>query len=139
MKKYRISYYAGLALSLLAGLWHFFVPRMFQWYDYIPGQYDNLIVAIDWVNFCFSAFLFGLSLLLLLWGGKVFALNREALTVYGFLAVIWMLRVGLAIVEPWPLEPVAWAAYGQFAASVLIALMLAVPLVKLLRALRRNA
>ncbi len=96
-------------------------------------------MGIDWVNFCFSAFLFGLSLLLLLWGGKVFALNREAVTVYGFLTVIWLLRVGLAIVEPWPLEPIAWAAYGQFAASALIALMLAVPLVKLLRALRRNA
>ncbi len=33
MKKYRISYYAGLALSLLVGLWHFFVPWMFRWYD----------------------------------------------------------------------------------------------------------
>ena len=137
MKKYRISYYAGLTLSLLVGLWHFFVPWMFQWHAYIP--YDNLIVGADWVNFCFSAFLFGLSLLLLLWGGKVFARNREAVTVYGFLTVIWILRVGLAIVEPWPLEPVAWAAYGQFAASVLIALLLAVPLVKLLRTLRRNA
>ena len=139
MKKYKVCYCIGLTLSLLVGLWHFFVPWMFRWHAYIPSQYGNLIVGIDWTNFCFSAFLFGLSLLLLLWGGKVFALNREALTVYGFLAVIWLRRVGLAIVEPWPLEPIPWAAYGQFAASVLIALMLAVPFVKLLCALQRNA
>lgn len=138
MKKYRICYYTGLALSLLVGLWHFFVPWMFQWHAYIPDQYENLIVAVDWLNFCFSAFLFGLSLLLLLWGGKVFARNREAVTVYGFLTVIWILRVGLAIVEPWPLKPIPWAAYGQLAASVFIAVLLTVPLVKLLCTLRRD-
>ena len=28
-------YYITLAVSALVGLWHFFVPTMFQWYDYL--------------------------------------------------------------------------------------------------------
>lgn len=131
MKKHRISYCAGMGLSLLVGLWHFLVPWMFRWYSYIPGQYANLIVGIDWTNLCFSLLLSGMSLLLPIWNKKVFAGNGEALVLYGFMAVVWVFRVALAIVEPWPLEPVAWAAYAQFAGAAAIMLLLLVPLVKL--------
>ncbi len=43
----KATYYATLAISAAVGLWHFFVPTMFQWYDYLPLQYHNLIVGID--------------------------------------------------------------------------------------------
>ena len=131
MKKYRILYCVGMALSLLVGLWHFFVPWMFQWYSYIPCQYENLIVGIDWTNLCFSLFLTGISLLLLIWNKKVFAGCKEVLILYGFMALVWIFRVALAIVEPWPLEPIAWPAYAQFAGAVLIAVLLLVPLIRL--------
>ncbi len=54
MEKARcILYYVSLGFSALVGLWHFFVPRMFRWYDYLPMQYKNLIVGIDYTNYCF--------------------------------------------------------------------------------------
>jgi len=40
----QILYVLGLVLSGLVGIWHFFVPAMFQWYNYIPNEYQNLIV-----------------------------------------------------------------------------------------------
>ena len=62
MKKgIRILYFTTVVISALVGLWHFFVPWMFQWYDYLPMQYENLIVGIDYTNYCFSLLLFGLS------------------------------------------------------------------------------
>ena len=75
---------------------------------------------------------------MLLWGRKVFALNREAVTVYGGLTFVWLFRVALAIIEPWPLEPVAFPAYLQFARAVLIMVLLLIPLIKVLALLRKQ-
>ncbi len=115
---------------MLVGLWHFFVPTMFQWYDYLPMQYENLVVGIDYTNSCFSALLCGGSLLLLLWGKRAFTDNKESKELYFFYTIIWLLRAALATwIEPWPLEPVAWAAYLQLIMSDLLAVcMLAMSL-----------
>lgn len=119
-------YYGPLAFSCAVGVWHFFVPRMFGWYDYLPMEYENLIVGIDWTNFCFSALLAGVSLLLLLWGRRALAGNREAGELYWFLSAVWVFRSCLALfLEPWPLEPVPWAAIAQLVLSCAVtALML---------------
>ena len=82
MKKYQVMYYAGAAISLLVGLWHFTVPWMFGWASYI--SYETLVVPINYVNLCFSFLLSGLSLTVILWGKKVFAQNPEAFYLYGF-------------------------------------------------------
>ena len=116
----------------MVGVWHFFVPWLYQWYTYIPQEYQNLIVGIDYTNLCFSLLLFGSSFILLLWGKKVFARNKEALTIYGFITLVWLFRVGLTVIEPWPLEPIAWAAYLQAAATALILLLLLLPFIRLL-------
>lgn len=130
MKTVKVFYYLGTALSLLIGIWHFFVPWMFGWHSYIPSQYKNLIVSIDWVNLCFSLLLSGLSLLLILWGKKVFSGNAEAITLFGFLTFVWIFRVFIAIVIPVPLEPIAEVAYGQLAGSVIIAALMIVSFFK---------
>ena len=91
MKKYQVMYYAGTAISLLVGLWHFIVPWMFGWASYIP--YETLVVPINYVNLCFSVLLSGLSLTVILWGKKVFAQNPEAFYLYGFLLALWLFRV----------------------------------------------
>ena len=57
MKNYQVMYYAGAAISLLVGLWHFTVPWMFGWASYIP--YETLVVPINYVNLCFSFLLSG--------------------------------------------------------------------------------
>ena len=132
MKTIKITYYVGLTLSLCVGIWHFFVPAMFQWYTYIPSQYENLIVGIDWTNFFFSLLLTGLSLLLILFGKKVFAKNREVLAFYGLMVFTWLWRVLITFIVPWPLEPIAWAAYGQQIAAILIFILQLIPLIFLI-------
>lgn len=126
MKAAKGFYFAGLILSLLVGIWHFFVPAMFQWSSYIPAEYENLIVGINWTNYFFSLLLTGLSAILLYWSRKVFAGSREAFFIFGFMVFVWLNRALIGFVYPWPLEPVPAAAIGQLAAAILIfALLLA--------------
>jgi hypothetical protein len=108
---------------MLVGLWHFFVPYLYNWYDYLPMQYENLIVGIDYTNLCFSALLFGSSLVLIILAKSIFRLNYETIVFYTFLSLVWVFRACLAtFIEPWPLEPIPAAAIGQLIGSVILAL-----------------
>ncbi len=132
-------YYITLVTSALVGLWHFFVPWMFQWYDYLPMQYENLIVGIDYTNYCFSLLLFGLSVMLIILGKRALGLNREVIYFYYFLTVVWLFRACLAsFIEPWPLEPIPAAAIGQLIASNLLAVLMVVVSVCFYRAVKKR-
>lgn len=125
MKKLKGVYYFTVITSMLVGLWHFFVPYMFQWYDYLPMQYENLIVGIDYTNYCFSALLFGLSLLLAILGKRALNLNSEVVIFYSFLTIVWVIRASLAsFIEPWPLDPIPAAAIGQLVAADVLAILM---------------
>ena len=137
MKKgIKILYYISVVISALVGLWHFFVPWMFQWYDYLPMQYENLIVGIDYTNYCFSLLLFGLSVILILLGRRALAMNREVICFYFFLTVVWIFRA--CFIEPWPLQPIPAAAIGQLIASDALAVMMIVVSVCFIKELRRK-
>lgn len=135
----KFLYYFTTILSAMVGFWHFFVPWMFRWYDYLPMEYENLIVGIDYTNYCFSLLLFGLSLLLVILGKRALALQKEVIVFYGFLTVVWVFRAMLAtFLEPWPLEPIPAAAVGQLVASDGLALLMVVVTVGFMRKMRRK-
>ena len=139
-KGLQILYYVSVVISALVGLWHFFVPWMFQWYDYLPTQYRNLIVGIDYTNYCFSLLLFGLSVMLIMLGKRALAMNREVIYFYFFLTVVWIFRACLAsFIEPWPLQPIPAAAIGQLIASDALAVMMIVVSVCFVRELKRKS
>ncbi len=125
LKFKKVLYYSTLVFSLAIGIWHFFVPLMFEWYKYLPMEYENLIVGIDWTNYCFSALLTGVSLILLIWGRRAFKGSKETKELYLFLTIIWVFRACLALfIEPWPLQPVLWAAILQLVLSCLCAIFM---------------
>lgn len=138
-KSARFLYYFTVIMSALVGLWHFFVPRMFQWYDYIPAQYENLIAGVDYVNYCFSLLLFGLSALLAVLGKRALALHGEVIVFYIFLTAVWVFRAMLStFIEPWPLEPVPAAAIGQLIATDVQTALMAVMTGIFAREIRKN-
>ena len=140
MKKgIRILYFITVVISALVGLWHFFVPWMFQWYDYLPMQYENLIVGIDYTNYCFSLLLFGLSVMLIMLGKRALTMNHEVIYFYFFLTVVWIFRACLAsFIEPWPLQPIPAAAIGQLIASDVLAVLMLIMSVFFLKHLREK-
>ena len=112
---------------------------MFHWYDYLPMQYENLIVGIDYTNYCFSLLLFGLSAVLILLGKKALTMNREVICFYFFLTVVWIFRACLAsFIEPWPLQPIPAAAIGQLIASDALAVTMIVVSVCFIKGIRRD-
>ncbi|NLZ37626.1 MAG: hypothetical protein GX897_09180 [Clostridiales bacterium] len=130
----KVLYYFTLSISMLVGLWHFFVPHMFDWYSYLPMQYESLIVGIDYTNYCFSALLFGSSLVLILLGKSALSLNFETVVFYTFLTAVWVFRACLStFIEPWPLEPVPAAAIGQLIGALVLAVLMMVVTVSLWR------
>ena len=103
-------------------------------------EYENLIVGIDYANYCFSLLLFGLSLMLILLGRKALSLNKDVLYFYYFLTLVWIFRAFLAsFIEPWPLQPIPAAAIGQLIASDVLALMMVVESASLFLALKTKS
>jgi hypothetical protein len=102
----RALYYIGLGLSFAVGIWHFAAPYLYGWYSYIPDAPQEIIVSIDYVNYFFSLLLAGLSLLMMFFYKEVMSgKNRVAVAVYGFLVFVWLNRVIITFVEPWPNNP----------------------------------
>ena len=65
--------------------------------------------------------------MLIFFGKKALAMNREVVYFYFFLTVVWIFRACLAsFIEPWPLQPIPAAAIGQLAASDVLAVMMVV-------------
>ncbi|MBO5121706.1 MAG: hypothetical protein J6B99_00925 [Oscillospiraceae bacterium] len=102
-------------------------------------QYENLIVGIDYTNYCFSLLLFGLSVMLIILGKQALDLNKEVIYFYYFLTVVWLFRACLAtFIEPWPLEPIPAAAIGQLAASDILAALMILVSVCFIKAVKRR-
>jgi hypothetical protein len=90
----------GSAASIGFGIWHFFVPGLWNWYSYIDPSATELVVAIRAINvfFSLSLVLFGLMNLLLAYGPG--DSRYAALVVLGATCVLWSARVVMQIAYP---------------------------------------
>ena len=58
-------------------------------------------------------------------------MRYEVKELYFFLTIVWIFRACLAtFIEPWPLDPVPWAAILQLVLSDLLAVMMVVISIK---------
>jgi hypothetical protein len=60
----------GSSASIGFGIWHFFVPKAWNWYSYIDANATELVAAIRAINvfFSLSLVLFGIVNILLIYG-----------------------------------------------------------------------
>jgi hypothetical protein len=96
----KILYLFGLFLSMVIGIWHFTVPYFYKWYSYIPEAPIEIIRSIDWINYFFSLFLTGMSIILIVYKNKIFKKNKEVLVFYGFFVFVWLNRIIITILLP---------------------------------------
>lgn len=122
----------GSVASIGFGAWHFFVPRVWNWYSYIDASATELVLAVRAVNvfFSLSLVLFGLMNLLLVFGPRVG--RYPLLVVLGATCALWFARVAMQVVHPQgSMSPAL--QYGMLAAFIavlacyLIAVALLVP------------
>lgn len=103
MKKISMIFFnIACIVSCMVGIWHFFVPYSFKWYSYIPNAPIEIYQSINYVNFCFSFLLTGISLLLLIVQKKLFSNMKELKIFYMFFVLVWLSRVIIQIIWPWP-------------------------------------
>jgi hypothetical protein len=115
----RILVTVGSAVSIAFGIWHLFVPRIWNWYSYVDASATELIVAVRAINvfFSLSLVLFGLMNLLLAYGKNVDAYSF--VVVLGATCVLWLVRVGMQIAYPQG-SMTASLQYGMLAAFVVV-------------------
>jgi hypothetical protein len=96
----RILITLGSAVSIGFGVWHFFVPGLWDWYSYIDPSATELVVAVRAINvfFSLSLVLFGLMNLLLAYGPG--DSRYAALVVLGATCILWSTRVVMQIAYP---------------------------------------
>jgi hypothetical protein len=116
----------GSVASIGFGIWHFFVPRLWDWYSYIDASATELVLAVRAINvfFSLSLVLFGVMNLLLAYGR---ADRYSLLVVLGATCALWVTRVVMQIAYPQgsmsaPLQ------YGMLGAFVLVTVCYAVSL-----------
>jgi hypothetical protein len=118
----------GSGASIGFGVWHFFVPRLWNWYAYIDVHATELVAAVRAINifFSLSLVLFGIVNILLVYGGKS---NRYSIIVMlATTSLLWLTRVVLQVIYPQgSLYP--GLQYGMLAAFALISLCYVISLI----------
>lgn len=90
----------GSSISIGFGLWHFFVPKAWNWYSYIDINATELVAAVRAINafFSLSLVLFGIVNILLVYGDKS---NRySVIVVLAATCVLWITRVAFQVIYP---------------------------------------
>ena len=111
----------GSSASIGLGVWHFFVPRAWNWYSYMDARATELIIAVRAVNvfFSLSLVLFGMLNLLFVCGGKA---NRYSIIVMlAATCILWLTRLVLQVVYPQG-SISSYLQYGMLAAFFIITL-----------------
>jgi len=107
------------AVSIGFGIWHFFVPKVWNWYSYIDSKATELVAAVRAINafFSLSLILFGVVNLLLIYGGRS---NRYSISVMlAATSILWTMRVVFQLIYPQgSLHP--GLQYGMLAAFILV-------------------
>lgn len=129
-KAMKAVYVSSLVFSTIIGIWHFFVPYLFDWYSYIPNIPDLLRVSIDWINFFFSLLLVGISIILYIQRQKLFEGSKEVLVLYGFFVFVWTCRLGITFIHNWGYDMTLLMYSILFVVEFILALVPFIYLVK---------
>jgi hypothetical protein len=117
----KILVIVGSVSSIGFGVWHFFVPAMWNWYSYIDTNATELVVAIRAINvfFSLSLVLFGIVNILFIYGDQS---NRYSIIVIlAATSILWLTRVALQIVYPQG-SMIPLLQYGMLSAFIIVSL-----------------
>ena len=117
----------GSLSSIGFGIWHFFVPRVWNWYSFIDPKASELVVAVRAINVFFSLVLvlFGVINFLFIYANHA---NRYSIIVMlSATSILWLTRLAFQLIYPQgSLYP--GLRYGLLAAFVMITLCHTIPL-----------
>ncbi|OGF49255.1 MAG: hypothetical protein A2231_06345 [Candidatus Firestonebacteria bacterium RIFOXYA2_FULL_40_8] len=123
----RILTTVGSVITICFGVWHFFVPKIWNWYSHIAPEATELVAAVRAINVFFSLCLvvFGVVNILFINGNKA---NKYAIvTILSATSILWLTRTIMQLVYPQgSMNPAI--QYGMLAVFVLVTLCFLIPL-----------
>lgn len=124
---YKILTYTGSIVSIGFGMWHFFVPTIWNWYAYIDVKAPELVLAIRATNifFSFSLVLIGLMNIVLV--SSRHSSKHTIITILAVNIILWLTRVVLQIVAPQGTINF-YIQYGMLSTFVLVLILYVVAL-----------
>lgn len=116
----------GSSASIGFGIWHFFVPKAWNWYSYMDANATELVAAVRAINafFSLSLVLFGIVNILLIYGDKS---NRYSILVMlAATSILWLTRVAFQLIYP---QGSAYPGlqYGMLSAFLIVSLSYIIP------------
>jgi hypothetical protein len=96
----KILVMVGSSASIGLGVWHFFVPKAWNWCACIDTHATELVAAVRATKafFSLSLFLFGIVDILLIYGDRS---NRHSIVVLlAATCILWLTRVALQVIYP---------------------------------------
>ncbi|MFA5433819.1 MAG: hypothetical protein WC319_13265 [Candidatus Paceibacterota bacterium] len=121
----------GSIISIGFGLWHFFVPSIWNWYSYIVPEATELVIAIRAINFFFSLLLILLGVANMLLVFRKLQDRFSNIVILSISIILWTTRVILQLVYPqgsqnsiiqYSMLLIFWVVLACFALSVLLIL-----------------
>jgi hypothetical protein len=96
----RVSITLASLISVLFGVWHFFVPTWWHWYDYIDPSATELVIAVRAINVFFSLclVLFGMITLIFLYRKPVSMFHLNVILCAN--SLLWATRVLMQYLYP---------------------------------------
>jgi hypothetical protein len=97
---YKILTYIGSLIAIGFGTWHFFVPKLWNWYSYFDSKATELVVAVRATNVFFSLSLVLIGIMNIVLISSRHSSRHTIITVFLVNITLWLTRVVLQIVAP---------------------------------------
>ena len=90
----------GSVISIGFGIWHFFIPDIWNWYSYIDKSAPELVIAVRAINIFFSLLhvLLGIANILLVFRKHLDKFST--VVVLSVSVILWTTRLVLQIIYP---------------------------------------
>lgn len=90
----------GSIVSICFGVWHFFVPSIWNWYSYFDKTATELIIAVRAINIFFSLLLVLLGIANMLFVYRKPQDTFSTIVILSISTVLWSTRLFLQIIYP---------------------------------------
>jgi len=112
---------AGSLVTIGFGVWHFFVPRIWNWYSYIDPKAAELTIAVRAINVFFSLCLVLFGVVNILFISEARSNRYSIIVMLSATSVLWLTRTVLQLIYPQGSQnPVV--QFGMLSAFILVTL-----------------
>ena len=90
----------GSIISIGFGIWHFFVPGIWNWYSYFDKTATELVIAVRAINFFFSLLLVLLGIANILFVFRKHQDRFSTIVILSISTILWITRLILQLIYP---------------------------------------